>query len=73
MYRLRPVSMTIPALSYSTTEMAERVARALNLLGADGNLLDTADAGALLDLIDEFFDEPDDNQGSPTPFNRRVQ
>ena len=35
--------------------MAERVARALNLLGADGNLLGTADTDALLELIDDYL------------------
>ena len=53
--------MTIPALSSDrcTAEMAERVARALNVLSADGNLLGT----------DEYLTEDDDhedNQGSPT-------
>ena len=38
--------------------MAERVARALNLLGADRDLLDSADADALLELIDEYLEDP---------------
>ena len=39
--------------------MAERVARALNLLGADRDLLDSADADALLELIDEYLEDPE--------------
>ena len=65
--------MTIPAVSShaqcSIAELAERVARALNLLGADGDLLGTADTDALLELIDDYLaedDEPVDNQGNPT-------
>jgi len=64
--------MTIPALSshaqYTLTAaaMAEKVARALNRLGADRDLLDSADAEALLDLIDDYFD---DTQGIAPPFN----
>ena len=62
--------MMIPALSSDscTAEMAERVARALNILGADGDLLGT-DTDTLLELIDEYLTEDDDhgdNQGSPT-------
>ena len=62
--------MTIPTLSSDrcTAEMAKRVARALNVLGADGDLLGT-DTDALLELIDEYLTEDDDhedNQGSPT-------
>jgi len=69
--------MTIPALSshaqYTLAAMAEKVARALNRLGADRDLLDSADA--LLDLIDDYFD---DTQGitppfNPTPFNNTSQ
>ena len=37
--------------------MADKVARALNLLGADRDLLDSADANALLDLIDEYLED----------------
>ena len=50
--------------------MAERVARALNLLGANGDLLSTADTDALLELIDDYLaeeEQPEDNQGNPTP------
>ena len=39
--------------------MAENVARALNLLGADRDLLESADADALLELIDEYLDDPE--------------
>ena len=46
--------------------MAEKVAWALNRLGADRDLLDSADANALLDLIDDYFD---DTQGIAPPFN----
>ena len=59
--------MTIPALSpHTNLEMAARVAKALNLLGADSDLLNTADADALLELIEDYLNEPEDNQGSPT-------
>ena len=55
--------MTIPALSPRAqcmqTAMADRVARALNLLGADRDLLGSADAEALLDLIDEHLEDPE--------------
>jgi len=44
--------------------MAEKVARALNRLGADHDLLDSADV--LLDLIDDYFD---DTQNIAPPFN----
>ena len=37
--------------------MAERVAKALNLLGADRDLLDSADADAILEL-DEYLEDP---------------
>ena len=46
------------------TGMADKVARALNHLGADCNLLDSADANALLDLIDEYLD---DSEGIAPP------
>lgn len=36
--------------------MADKIARALNFLGADRDLLD-ADADALLDVIDDYFGE----------------
>ena len=45
--------------------MAERVARALNLLGANGDL-GTADTNDLLELIDDYLAD-EDNQGNPTP------
>ena len=45
--------------------MAERVARALNLLGADRDLFDSPDADALLDLMDDYFDDPVDSEGKP--------
>ena len=38
--------------------MAEKVARALNLLSADRDL-ESADADALLELIDEYLDDPE--------------
>ena len=58
--------MTIPALSpHTKPEMAARVAKVLNLLGADSDL-NTADADALLELIEDYLNEPEDNQGSPT-------
>ena len=47
-----------------TAEMAERVAQALNVLGADGDLLGT-DTDALLELIDEYLTTEDDDQCSP--------
>jgi len=37
--------------------MAEKVARALNRLGANRDLLDSTDADALLDLIADYFDD----------------
>ena len=47
--------------------MAKRIARALNLLGADRDLLNT-DHDALLDLIDEYWADDSDavNKGSLT-------
>ena len=36
--------------------MVDKVARALNLLGADRNL-ESADANALLELIDEYLED----------------
>ena len=44
--------------------MADKVARALNLLGADRDLFNTADGDAFLDLIDEYLDE---SQGIAPP------
>ena len=41
--------------------MADRVARALNLLGADGDLLST-DADALLELIDDYLADDDEHE-----------
>ena len=46
--------------------MADKVARALNFLGADRDLLDSADGDAFLDLIDEYLDDP---EGIATPVN----
>ena len=46
------------------TAMVDKVARALNLLGADSNLLDSADADALLELIDEYLE---DSEGIAPP------
>ena len=64
------VSMTIPALTVQlTTVMADKVARALNLLGADRDLLNTDDRDHLFALIDEYLDDPDDTQGESPPFN----
>ena len=61
--------MTIPALSSHrcTADMAERVARALNLVGTDGSLLGM-DADTLLKLIDEYLADNKHKgiQGSPT-------
>ena len=62
--------MTIPALSSHlqcmAKAMADKVARALNLLGADRGLFNSADSDVLLDLVDEYFD---DREGTATPFN----
>ena len=44
--------------------MADKEARALNLLGADRDIFDSTDAAALLEIIDEYFDYP---QGIATP------
>ena len=49
------------------TVMADKVARALNLLGADRNLLDMDDGNNLLALIDEYLDDPDETQGETPP------
>ena len=46
--------------------MADKVARALNLLGADLDLFNSADGDALLDLIDKYLDDPEGIQYSPT-------
>ena len=39
--------------------MADRVARGLNVLGADRDLFKSADGKALIHLIDEYFDDPE--------------
>ena len=45
--------------------MADRVARAINLLGADRGFLDTTDGDALLDVIADYLDDEDDvDQGT---------
>ena len=52
--------MTIPALLVTQcmqAAMADKVAIALNLLGADQDLFNSADGDALLDLIDEYLDD----------------
>ena len=47
--------------------MADRVARAINVLGADHGFLNTTDSDALLELIEDYLEEPDDvTQGNPT-------
>ena len=49
--------MTTPALLVTQcmpVAMADKVVRALNLLGADQDLLNSDDSDALLDLIDEY-------------------
>ena len=46
--------------------MADKVARVLNFLGADRDLLNSADSYAFLDLIDEYLDDP---EGIATPVN----
>ena len=60
--------MTIPTLSSHAhcmqQAMANKLARALNVLGADRELFNSADGDALLDLIDEYLD---DSQGIATP------
>ena len=50
--------------------MADKVARALNLLGADRDLLESADADALLELIDEYLKDSEGKAPPATqPFN----
>ena len=39
--------------------MADKVARAFNLLGADRDLLNSKVGEALLDLINEYLDNPE--------------
>ena len=46
--------------------MADRVARAVNLLGADRVLFNTSDGDALLDVIADYLDEDDLDQGMQT-------
>ena len=41
--------------------MAEQVAQALNLLGANSNLLGTADTDDLLELINDYLADDEDN------------
>ena len=64
--------MMIPTLSQSiqlciTVAMADRVACALNVLGADRDLFDSPDSDLLLELIDDYLDDPVDSEGKPTP------
>ena len=70
MYKLRAVSMTIPVLSFYIrciqAVMADRVARALNVLNADRNLFNSADGDVLLDLVDDYHNDPVD---VAPPFN----
>ena len=40
--------------------MADKVARAINLLGADCGFLNTTDSDALLELIEDYLEEQDD-------------
>jgi len=49
--------------------MADKVARALNLLGADGDLLNSADGDAFLALIEDYLDDP---EGIAPPFNPTI-
>ena len=44
--------------------MADRVARAINLLGADCGFLETTDSDAILELIEDKVDDVD--QGNHT-------
>ena len=59
--------MVIPGLqdafssSEITSEMANKIARALNLLGADRDLLNS-DADTLIDVIEDYFG--DDGAGN---------
>ena len=60
LYKLHTVSMVIPGLQDAlssaeiTIEMANKIARALNLLGADRDLLNS-DADTLIDVIEDYF------------------
>ena len=61
--------MTIPALIVTQcmpAAMADKIARALNLLGVDQDLFNSANSDALLDLSDEYLD---DSGGIAPPFN----
>ena len=49
--------------------MADKVVRALNLLGADGDLLNSADGDTFLALIEDYPDNPD---GIAPPFNPAI-
>jgi len=49
--------------------MADKVARALNLLGADGDLLNSTDGDAFLALIEDYLDDP---EGIAPPFNPTI-
>ena len=61
--------MAIPALVVYTQEaMADKVARALNL-AADRDLFNSADGGALFDLVDKCIVYVDDCQGTAPPFS----
>ena len=51
--------MTSPAKTVSN--MADRIARALNLLGADSDLLGS-DGDTLLELIDDYWSDDTDTQ-----------
>ena len=70
--------MVIPglqdALSYSeiTSEMANKIARALNLLGADRDLLNY-DADTLIDVIKHYFgDDSAGNDSYPAHFHTQI-
>ena len=61
--------MMIPALLVTQclqAAMADKIARALNLLSADQDLFNSADGDALLDLINEYLDN---SGGKAPPFN----
>ena len=49
-----------------SSEMADKIARALNLLGADRDLLNS-DADALIDVIDDYFGDDGTGNNSYTP------
>lgn len=58
--------MTTPVHD-TTVAMADRVARALNLLGTDWDLCDSPDSDALLELLDDYLDDSVDSEGKPAP------